>query len=112
MSPSHICETLCAQGMAALLPRTPLFGGWSTDFEFGFKLPLGPFQKRLSDGRTQLMIMTGPQVKAITIDDYVIKVLFARRLTLQKPLPRSATPLFRCRSLLSPSKAMVLSFSK
>lgn len=63
-----------SRGIAALLPRTPLFGGWSTDFEFGFKLPLGPFQKRLPDGRTELRLMAGPQVKAITIDDYVVKV--------------------------------------
>lgn len=85
--------------MAALLPRTPLFGGWSTDFEFGFKLPLGRFQKRLPDGRTQLMIMTGPQVKAITIDDYVIKVLFIRCCTPENPLPRSATPLVQLYAL-------------
>ncbi len=62
------------QGQAALLPRVPLFGGWSTDFEFGFQLPLGPVQRALSDGRLEMLLQYGPQVKTLVIDDYVFKV--------------------------------------
>lgn len=63
-----------AQGQAALLPRIPLFGGWSTDFEFGFALPLGPFLHSLPDGRKELSLQFAPHVKSLVIDDYVFKV--------------------------------------
>jgi hypothetical protein len=91
------------RGIAALLPRTPLFGGWSTDFEFGFKLPLAPFQKRLPDGRTELRLMAGPQVKAITIDDYVVKVHMVSMLLLQMSgmLDGRVSCYFTCRASAS-----------
>lgn len=65
------------QGKAALLPRIPLFGGWSTDFEFGFTLPAAPFKRTLPDGRTEMVLSYGPQVKNLVIDEYVYKVCAA-----------------------------------
>ena len=55
---------------AALLPRTPLYGGWSTDFVFGFELPLRAFASRAKDGR-KVISNSAPFSSSAAAPDFV-----------------------------------------
>jgi Ribophorin I len=58
----------------ALLPRIPLYGGWSTDFVYGFEVPLRSFSGRTPDGRKELVYSFTPHVKGLVTHEQVIRV--------------------------------------
>jgi len=58
----------------ALLPRIPLYGGWSTDFVYGFEVPLRAFSARAADGRKELLYSFSPHVKGLVTDEQTIRV--------------------------------------
>lgn len=68
------CLILPVQITVALLPRIPLYGGWSTDFVFGFELPLRSFSGRVPDGRRELLYAFSSHVKGLVTDEQVIRV--------------------------------------
>jgi oligosaccharyltransferase complex subunit alpha (ribophorin I) len=59
----------------ALLPRIPLYGGWSTDFVYGFEVPLRSFSGRAPDGRKELVYSFTPHVKGLVTHEQVIRVV-------------------------------------
>jgi Ribophorin I len=65
---------LSLQITVALLPRIPLYGGWSTDFVYGFEVPLRSFSGRAPDGRKELVYAFAPHVKGLVTDEQVIRV--------------------------------------
>lgn len=58
----------------ALLPRIPLYGGWSTDFVYGFEVPEKAFRGRASDGRRELIYSLSPHVKGLVTEEQTIRV--------------------------------------
>ena len=57
-----------------LAPRFPLYGGWSTDFIFGYSLPLRAFVTRSSAGVHTLKATLGPAVRDLVVDHLTVKV--------------------------------------
>lgn len=64
----------CSQTDALLAPRFPLYGGWSTDFVFGYSLPLSNFVTKGSDGVRTLRATLGPAVHELVTDNLTVKV--------------------------------------
>lgn len=65
----------CKQVSVALLPRYPLFGGWSTTFLFAWSMPLeGVVRKDASTGTYTLATLFGPSVANLVVDDLTVKV--------------------------------------
>lgn len=60
---------------ASLAPRYPLFGGWSTDFVFGYSLPLRTFVTKSSKGVHTLKATLGPAVQRLVVDNLTVKVV-------------------------------------
>ena len=57
-----------------IAPRFPLFGGWSTDFVFGYSLPLSAFVMKSGDGVRTLRATLGPAVRELVVDNLTIRV--------------------------------------
>ena len=57
-----------------LKPRFPLFGGWQTEFTFGYSLPLHSIVSRLADGRLRLKTDFSTPFESMVVDDLTVKV--------------------------------------
>lgn len=57
-----------------IAPRFPLFGGWSTDFVFGYSLPMSNFVMKSDDGVRTLRATLGPAVRELVVDNLTTKV--------------------------------------
>ena len=65
------------QGLqAVLIPRFPLFGGWSIKFIFGYSLPLADtVVKDSKSGRYALVTSAKPSVRDIVVEDLEVRVV-------------------------------------
>ncbi len=62
------------QVVVALLPRYPLFGGWSTRFLFGWSMPLPDAVLRAEGGAYMLTALLGPAIQDVVVDELVVRV--------------------------------------
>lgn len=58
-----------------LRPRYPLFGGWTTDFAFGWRQPLGDAVKVARGGVHVLATRFGPSITEFPADEVVVRVI-------------------------------------
>eukprot|EP00741_Cyanophora_paradoxa_P015731 tig00020904_g15187.t1 len=64
-----------------LVPRFPLFGGWKTDFLFGYNLPLSEFLRSLGGSRYALSFPFGSSVEGLVIDELAVKIILPEGAT-------------------------------
>ncbi len=58
---------------AEIRPRFPLYGGWKTEFTFGYSLPLSAIVSKVKGGR-QLEALFSSPFDNVVVDDLVVKV--------------------------------------
>lgn len=62
--------------LVSLVPRYPLFGGWSSTFTFGYSLPLSSaVGKEPKTGRAVFAAPVGPALEDLVADSLVVKVV-------------------------------------
>lgn len=77
--PLHCCAASASRyglrtAFVELKPRFPLFGGWQTEFTFGYSLPLHSIVSRLADGRLRLNTDFSTPFESMVVDDLTVKV--------------------------------------
>ena len=58
---------------AELRPRFPLYGGWKTEFTFGYSLPLSAIMTK-AKGQVQLEALFGTPFNHVVVDNLTVKV--------------------------------------
>ena len=58
---------------AELRPRFPLYGGWKTEFTFGYSLPLNTLLSKVK-GKNQLEASFSSPFDRLVVDDLTVKV--------------------------------------
>ncbi len=58
---------------AEIRPRFPLYGGWKTEFTFGYSLPLSAIVSKVKSGRRLEALFSTP-FDNVVVDDLVVKV--------------------------------------
>ena len=58
---------------AEVRPRFPLYGGWKTEFTFGYSLPLSSIMTRVKGG-IQLEAPFSTPFEHVVVDDLIVKV--------------------------------------
>ena len=58
---------------AEIRPRFPLYGGWKTEFTFGYSLPLSAIMTRVKGG-IQLEAPFSTPFEHVVVDDLIVKV--------------------------------------
>ena len=73
-------------------PRFPMFGGWSTDFSFGYALPLSRMVSRVAGTGTLKFTATfGCPLDHVVVDELVIRVVLPEGATnIQTEIPYPA----------------------
>lgn len=61
---------------AEIRPRFPLYGGWKTEFTFGYSLPLSAIMTK-AKGQVQLEALFGTPFDHVVVDDLTVKVSLA-----------------------------------
>ena len=59
--------------LAELRPRFPLYGGWKTEFTFGYSLPLSAVLTKVKGGNQLEASFTSP-FDRVVVDDLTVKV--------------------------------------
>ena len=68
-----ICRFGASNVQAEIRPRFPLYGGWKTEFTFGYSLPLSAIVSKVKSGR-QLEALFSSPFDNVVVDDLVVKV--------------------------------------
>ncbi|KAL0033974.1 hypothetical protein WJX79_000313 [Trebouxia sp. C0005] len=74
---------------AEIRPRFPLYGGWKTEFTFGYSLPLSAIVSKVKSGR-QLEALFSSPFDNVVVDDLVVKVVLpegATSISAKVPFP-------------------------
>lgn len=58
-----------------LMPRFPLFGGWSAKFSFGWTVPMPYVVTRVEGGKVGLITDIGPAVRDTPVEELVVRVV-------------------------------------
>ena len=78
ISPIQCCE-FCkyrfgqSNVLAEVRPRFPLYGGWKTEFTFGYSLPLTSIMTKVKGG-VQLEALFSSPFNNVVVDDLTVKV--------------------------------------
>ncbi len=62
---------------AEVRPRFPLYGGWKTEFTFGYSLPLSAVISKVK-GSVQLEALFSSPFDNVVVDDITVKVCIER----------------------------------
>lgn len=70
-------RTTSTQTIVKLKPRFPLFGGWGTDFNLGYSLPLGQFLNEPASGNNHRLSIPFADVlyESMFIEEAVVKII-------------------------------------
>jgi len=81
ISTSHVRQS--EEGVfVEVLPRFPMFGGWSTDFYWGYNLPASEFISVDYDtGKYLLNLTFGSPFIQTTVEEWEVRVIFPERTT-------------------------------